>query len=237
MASGHTITQHSQIGFYLVAAPKCMDVQLLVNPMTGEHVQVKRSDVMISRNVFYSIKFNRSGMAYLSGSDSKVWVSGLGWKEMVVTDGDGRLAFQEMQTKQKQYVDDHHTIKSRVTRTLDLSSKLSLSFSTFKMERGILQSRLHDEPHTLGGRCFWEFRHLKEGLHLDYEEGNIKLAHTWENRHFHYICNLWKALYDRSGGADPGAHVFPSRNSWDFTQVAQAKAFLSQCMRLWAAVN
>ena len=224
MAATHTVVPHIEVGIFLIASPQNSNVQSLVNPMTSEIVNIDKTETMISRDKSYTMHFNKSGMAYLLGSGNKVWVSGLEWRRLIVQDVNGNLAVHDNMTKEKVPASIHDRLKSRITRTLQVTHQFGIPISIFDMELGILKSRLGQTPgiHQLGGRCFWEFRHLRPGLIIDKETKDSEA--TWEKRNYHNIVAAWSKLHAAGGGVFSEAHHFQSQRSWTATQLAAAKA-------------
>ena len=153
-----SVLPHSKCGMYLITSPKGSG-QVLVNSVTGEEHEIMRSDDMVQNHLYYTLNFTKkSGMAFLTGGigvSDKIWISGLGMSKVAVSHQDsGRVAVQESSDGSEYFVDDPGVMQQRQQHTFKLTSKWDLVFTSFNVERDIVTSRLGQNPHHLGGRCF-----------------------------------------------------------------------------------
>ena len=200
---------------------------VLVNSLTGEEYTILRSDEMVESAKYYQMHFSKKGMAFLKCDDGKIWVSGLEWKRTACRDESGKIGMEEKATGAKSHQDDPWVSKQRATRTLKLTSKWDLVFTTFQMDRKTMTSRLGPIPHQPGGRTYWDMRCLKNtlmetgALHVREDIAQVTSDGTWEKRNFHNVYNRLELLYDLGGGLHPKSHWFLSQKAF-YAKQAQA---------------
>ena len=219
--AGIAAVPHKQCGLYTVAAPMS-DKQVVVNPLACQEVSVTRSEKMLDSDLYYWLDYDDDGNACLAAvGEDNIPVKSLKFTMRAVQNAGGRIAIQDTVGKTVVWADSLEHLRSRKTVTLKLSESSQLVSSSFASERFILRTGI-GQPHTLGGKVFWEFRRLKELLNIDY--GDDAIHNTWVMRNFHRTFSQWETAYTDSGGHVPESHWITSQRSWDSTQEARLKA-------------
>ena len=97
---------------------------------------------MANNGISYTLAFSDMGMGHLKVGSEKLWVSGMGWKQIAVIDEAGRIATRDPITDERQYADDPLRLRQRTSKTLKLTSQWDLVFTTFAVERCVFKSWL-----------------------------------------------------------------------------------------------
>ena len=113
--------------------------------------------------------------------------------------------------KKGHWYDNGEFLNGENVRTLVLINTATFTFTTFPLERGIMDSR-DLLPHRLGGKCFWDMRCLLPCL--DMEKLDEATRRTWTKDNFWRARSYWEKLFTRAGGGSVGSHWFRSQDSF-----------------------
>ena len=219
--------------------------QLFCNALTGDMASIDRSAEMVELGIWFDIEYSVGGWAYLMDTinDEKYWVADMAWSKTVVRRvKPHRLFMQDRIAKKAHWYDNGEFLNCKTVRTLVLSDTAKFTFTTFPLERGIMDSR-DVLPHRLGGKCFWDMRCLLPCL--DMEALDEATRRTWTKDNFWRARSYWEKLFTRAGGGSVGSHWFRSQDSFirNAKQAIHVKTYvlrhepMSSGGGIWAALS
>jgi hypothetical protein len=195
------------------------DMQIILNALTGEEATVLRTAAMVSGRMFYALKFDEGGWAYLEGVGDDEKSFKMSYHDLYMTKQalqlpNGRIAIQDNLLAVSTYIDTK--MGNKTHQTLKISPKESFSFLLFEVQRRIFESRM-SSPHEMSARIFWEFRCLQPQLSLEVKDDTLL---GWDKRNFRGCREMWEKWYQTAGGSAPSIfHFMPSRESLERTQM------------------
>ena len=205
--SGIQQVPHTQCGLHLVMIGNGVK-QTLVNALTGDSVDIVRTDEMITANAYYDIGYDAGGFAYLSNGAAQIWVSSMGFTKVAVQNTAGRIAIQDKAARAVHWLEEY--TREKKTHTVTINKK-GIVVTRWAIDRQFTQSR-PSLPHRVGGQVMWEMRGLKAQLEIDY--GDDELHSNWCRHNFKRGQAYWDVLFANSDGVHSSSHWLPSERSW-----------------------
>jgi hypothetical protein len=112
--------------------------QTLVNALTGDSVDIVRTDEMITANAYYDIGYDAGGFAHLSNGAAQIWVSSMGYTKVAVQNTAGRIAIQDKAARAVHWLEEY--TREKKTHTVTINKK-GIVVTRWAIDRQFTQSR------------------------------------------------------------------------------------------------